>query len=183
MLNIAFAPMSLVAKTFNVGDKIKVTAAFSYTVSVSTKITLSACPYYISAGLKPLVSSCVGSTDVQLVATATPTPMTVDIVLTLVPKAQGGIENGTYGLIVWVGSPSINDFSLMFASKAWQDNIIIVTGNPTTPNIWGTIGSFMVLAIMLGMIQTIATPEGREKVKETVKEVIPIVISAVKAAA
>ncbi len=181
MLNIVFAPMSLAAKTFNAGDKIKVTVSFVYTVSVGTKITISACPYYISAGLRPLVSSCVGSTDVQLVATASPTPMTVDIILTLVPKAQGGIENGTYGLIVWVGSPSINDFSLMFASKAYQDNIIIVTGNPAAPSIWNTIGSIMMLGLMVGIMQAM-TPEGQEKIKETVKEVIPIVITGVKAA-
>ena len=180
MLNIVFAPMSLAAKTFNAGDTIKVTVSFIYTVSVSTKITISACPYYVSAGLRPLVSSCVGSTDVTLTPTAIPTLVTVDVPFTLVPKAQGGIENGTYGLVVWLGSPSINDFSLMFASKAYQDNIIIVTGNPATSSIWSTIGSIMVLGLMVGIVQAM-TPQGQEKIKETVKEVAPIVISGVKA--
>ncbi len=181
MLNIAFAPMSLVAKTFNVGDKIKVTAAFSYTVSVSTKITISACPYYISAGLKPLVSSCVGSTDVTLTPTATPTPMTVDILLTLVPYANGGIDNGTYGLIVWVGPPDISTIDMAGATKSSQDNILIVAGNPATTSIWSTIGSFIVLGLMVGMVQAM-TPQGQQKIKETVKEIVPVLVSAAKTA-
>ncbi len=186
-LDIVFLPMSLAAKTFNAGDKIKVTVSFIYTVSVGTKITISACPYYISAGLKPLVSSCVGSTDVQLAATAAPTPMTVDILFTLLPKAQGGIENGTYGLVVWVGSPSISDFSLMFAAKAYQDNIIIVTGNPA--GVWDMMTSilpFVIMVMVMSMVMSLTTPAGQEKAKKVAKEVVevvvPAVVSGVKAA-
>jgi len=147
-LDIVLAPLALTQKQFTVGDKIRVTASFSYTVGVDTSVTFKAGPYYTNILGKHVVDSCVGSSIVSLPAAATPTTKTITVDFTLVPKAQGGIEDGTYGLRVWVeGTDAV----------AEQDSIIVVSGNPATgiSGIMDTIMAMMpmmFLFMMMGMI-------------------------------
>ncbi len=125
MLDIALAPLALTAKNFPVGSTIRVTVNFAYTVGADTKATLKAGPYYTNAvpPFKHLVDSCVGSADVSLAATTTPAAKTATVDFLLIPKSQGGIEDGSYGLRVWVEGTN---------ALAEQDNVIIVSGNPAS---------------------------------------------------
>ena len=125
MLDIALAPLALAAKNFPVGSTIRVTVNFAYTVGADTKVTLKAGPYYTNAvpPFKHLVDSCFGSSDISLPAATTPAAKTATVDFLLIPKFQGGIEDGSYGLRVWVEGTN---------ALAEQDNIIMVSGNPVS---------------------------------------------------
>ena len=145
MLNMFLAPLSLVATTFNAGDTVRVTISFNYVVGVNTTVKLQAVPYYTNILGKHMVNSCVGSTDLPLVAASTPTPQSTTVDLVLVPKANGGIDNGTYGLRVWIEGTD---------ALAEQDSVIIVSGN-SSGGIGDTLTSIMpmlMMVMMMGMI-------------------------------
>ncbi len=140
-LNIAFGPLALKQQTFPVGSTIRVTVSFSYTVAVNAKVKLKAEPYYTNVTGKHLVDSCVGSTDISLPVALQPANKTATVDFTLVPKASGGIDNGTYGLEVsFEGTDVVAD----------ADNVIVVTGNPT--DILSSILPLMIVMMMMGMI-------------------------------
>jgi len=143
VLDIVLAPMALASKTFNVGDTIRVTVSFRYAVGVNTTVRLLAGPYSTNIFGKHMVDPCVGRVDISLVAVSTPTPQTADVDFILIPKANGGIDNGTYGLRVWIEGTN---------AVAEQDNVIIVSGNPTAGfDISGMMPMVMML-MMLGMV-------------------------------
>ena len=48
VLDIVLAPMALEPKTFSVGDTVRVTVSFKYTVGVNTTVKMYAGPYYLS---------------------------------------------------------------------------------------------------------------------------------------
>ena len=158
MLNMGMAPMALSATTFNAGDKVRVTVDFKYTVEADATVHLYAAPYYTNILGKHLVDSCVGRSDVTLAATATPLDKTATVDFTLVPKAQSGIEDGTYGLAVWVRtSVSTSDpWSIPKPSAVDnQDSVLLVSGNPSSGGIGDTLTSIMpmlMMVMMMGMI-------------------------------
>ncbi len=147
MLDIAFAPLALVPKTFNTGDKVRVTVSLVYTAGVSATVKLFAGPYYTNLFGQHMVGACVGQADVPLPAASSPTtlPATVDFVL--VEKSLGGIENGTYGLKLWIEGTTIS---------GEQDNVLIVSGNPDSGggsgNILTSMMPMLMMVMMLGMI-------------------------------
>ena len=143
VLDIALAPLALEQKTFNVGDTVRVTASFKYTVGVNKTVRLLAGPYYTNIFGKHLVDQCVGDADVALVPASTPTAQTATVDFTLVPKASGGIENGTYGLRVWIEDTN---------AIVEQDNVIIVSGNPTGGGGLDILSSMMPMLMMLMML-------------------------------
>ena len=102
VLDITLAPLALETKTFNAGDTVRVTVSFQYKVGVNTTLKLQASPYYTNFLGKHLVESCKGQTDILLEATSTEVEKTADVDMLLVAKSLGGIENGTYGLVVWL---------------------------------------------------------------------------------
>jgi hypothetical protein len=150
-LDIVLVPMALVAKTFNVGETVRVTVSFKYAVGVNTTAKIFAGPYYTNIFGKHMVDSCVGRVDVSLAATGTPTPQTADIDFVLVPGAQGGISDGTYGLRVWVEGTN---------AVAEQDNIIIVSGNPTGGFDLSGMMPMLMMVMMLGMVMPMAQQMG-----------------------
>jgi hypothetical protein len=156
-LNMGFAPMALSATTFNAGDKVRVTVDFKYTVEADATVHLYAAPYYTNILGKHLVDSCVGRSDVTLPATATPLDKTATVDFTLVPKAQSGIEDGTYGLAVWVRtSVSTSDPWSIPRPPAVdnQDSVLLVSGN-SSGGIGDTLTSIMpmlMMVMMMGMI-------------------------------
>ena len=89
--------MALATKEFNAGDTVRVTVSFKYTVGVNTTVTILAGPYSTNVFGKHVVNTCVGRADVPLTAVSTPTAQTADIDFILIPKANDGIDNGTYG--------------------------------------------------------------------------------------
>ncbi len=152
MLDIVLRPMALTAKEFNAGDTVRVTVSFSYTVGINTNMRLLAGPYYTNIFGKHLVDSCVGQADVSLPAASMPTSQTADIDFTLVPKSLGGIDNGTYGLRVWVeGSNAL----------AEQDSVIIVSGNTSGGgDMFSSMMPMLMMVMMLGMIMPMTQQMG-----------------------
>ncbi len=153
MLDVVLSPMALTAKEFNAGDTVRVTVSFSYTVGINTSLRLLAGPYYTNIFGKQVVDSCVGQADVALPAASTPTSQTADIDFTLVPKSLGGIDNGTYGLRVWVEDSS---------ALAEQDSVIIVSGNTGSSggDMFTSMMPMLMMVMMLGMIMPMTQQMG-----------------------
>ena len=144
MLDLVLAPLALAPKTFNVGDKVRVTVSFKYTVGVNTTVKMYAGPYYTNIFGKHMVDPCVGEADVSLIAASTPADKTATVDFILIPKANGGIDNGTYGLRVWIeGTKAV----------AEQDNIIIVSGNPGgVSDMFSAMMPMLMMFLMIGMV-------------------------------
>ncbi len=149
MLNIVLAPLALAAKTFPVGSAIRVTVSFAYTTGAATKLTLRAGPYYTNTipPFKHLVDACVGSSEIILPVAMVPTAAQATVDFLLVPKSQNGIEDGTYGLRVWIDGTT---------ATAAADNALVATGNPTAaPGICDSLMAMMpmlMMVMMLGMV-------------------------------
>jgi len=143
VLDIAFAPMSLVPVTFNAGDTIRVTVSFRYAVGVNTTVTLFAGPYSTNLLGKHMVDSCVGQADVSLPASSTPADGSSSVDFMLIPKSQGGIDNGTYGLRVWIQDTN---------ALAEQDNLIIVAGNSSGGDMLSSMMPMLMMVMMMAMI-------------------------------
>ncbi len=148
-LEIVLAPLALETKTFSVGDKVRVTVSFKYVVGVNTTVRLLAGPYYTNIFGKHLVTPCVGQAEVSLVAASAPTSQTASVDFILIPKASGGIDNGTYGLRVWIEGTS---------AVAEQDNILVVTGNPSGGgDVFTGMMPMLMMLMMLGMVMPLVT--------------------------
>ncbi len=142
-LELVFAPMALEPGTFNVGDKVRVTVSFKYVIGVNTTVKLLAGPYYTNLFGKHMVSSCVGQADIELPASSTPADGTATVDFILIAKSLGGIENGTYGLRVWIEDTS---------AIAEQDNVIIVSGNTSGGDMFSSMMPMIMMLMMMGMI-------------------------------
>ena len=152
MLDVVLAPMALATKEFNAGDTVRVTVSFSYTVGINTTVRILAGPYYTNIFGKHLVDSCVGRADMPLAVASTPTPQTADVDFMLVPKSLGGIDNGTYGLRVWVEGTN---------AVAEQDSVIIVSGNTSgSGDIFTSMMPMLMMVMMLGMIMPMTQQMG-----------------------
>jgi hypothetical protein len=134
-LNIVFSPLALEPKTFNVGDTVRVTASFLYTVAADTSVTVQAGPYHYIAGILDRIGASFGITTVDLPMALIPTEkqFTVDFKLS-------GIDAGTYGLIVEIPGTEFN---------VKQDDVLIVAA---APNILSQILPIMIMVMMMGMI-------------------------------
>ena len=140
------APLALEPKTFPVGSTIRVTVSFKYITPKTITVKLKAGLYYTTLGIKRMVDSCVGSADVTLLTAAlTPVDKTATVDFPLIPKAQGGIENGTYGLRVWIeGTDAV----------AEADNVLVVTGNPgNTVDMLMPLMAMMMIMPIMGMVE------------------------------
>ncbi|MDO8715942.1 MAG: hypothetical protein Q7J73_03940 [Dehalococcoidales bacterium] len=149
---MVLAPMALSDKYISAGETVRVTVSFSNTVGINTTARLLAGPYYTNIFGKHLVDSCVGRTDVPLVVASTPTQQTADVDFMLVPKSLGGIDNGTYGLRVWVEGAS---------AVAEQDSVIIVSGNTSGGgDMFSSMMPMLMMVMMLGMIMPMTQQMG-----------------------
>jgi hypothetical protein len=150
-LEVVFAPMAFEPKTFNVGETVRVTVSFKYTVGVNTTVKLMAGPYYTNLFGKHMVSSCVGQADVQLSASPTTADGTATVDFMLISKSLGGIENGTYGLRVWIEDTN---------AVAEQDNVIIVSGNSSGGDMFSSMMPMIMMLMMMGMIMPMTQQMG-----------------------
>ena len=150
-LEVVFAPMAFEPKTFNVGETVRVNVSFKYTVGVNTTVKLMAGPYYTNLFGTHMVSSCVGQADVQLPASSTPADGTATVDFMLISKSLGGIENGTYGLRVWIEDTN---------AVAEQDNIIIVSGNTGGGDMFSSMMPMIMMLMMMGMIMPMTQQMG-----------------------
>jgi len=156
VLDITLEPMALEQKTFNVGDTVRVTVSFKYTVGVNKTVKLSAGPYYTNLFGKHLVASCVSDADVQLVPTSSSATQSATVDFNLIPKANNGIDNGTYGLRVWIEDTN---------ALAEQDDVIVVTGNPGSTDMLSSMMPMIMMLLMMGMVMPMVqqTGEGVEE--------------------
>ena len=150
-LDIALAPMALEPNTFNVGEKVRVTVSFKYVVGVNTTVKLLAGPYYTNILGKHLVSTCVGQAEIQLPASSTPADGTGTVDFILIAKSLGGIDNGTYGLRVWIEDTN---------AVAEQDNVIIVSGNTGGGDMFTSMMPMLMMVMMMGMIMPMTQQMG-----------------------
>ena len=153
VLDIVLAPMALAPETFNVSETVRVTVSFKYAVGVNTTVKIFAGPYYTNILGKHMVDPCVGRADVSLPAVSAPTPQTADVDFTLIAKSLGGIENGTYGLRVWIEDTN---------AVAEQENVIIVTGNTGGGggDMFTSMMPMLMMVMMLGMIMPMTQQMG-----------------------
>jgi len=151
VLDIALAPMALETKEFSVGDKVRVTVSFKYAIGVNTTVKLLAGPYYTNLFGKHLVDTCVGQTDVPLAASSNPTQGTATVDFVLIAKSLGGIDNGTYGLRVWIEDTN---------AIAEQDNVLIVSGNSSGGDMFSSMMPMIMMLMMMGMIMPMTQQMG-----------------------
>jgi hypothetical protein len=149
VLDIVLAPLALAPKTFSVGDKVRVTVSFKYVVGVNTTVKLFAGPYYTNIFGRHMVDPCVGEADLSLIAASVPTSQTASVDFILIPKANGGIDNGTYGLRVWIEGTN---------AVAEQDSVVIVTGNPSGGgDVFTAMMPMLMMLMMMGMVMPMVT--------------------------
>lgn len=153
VLDITLAPMALEQKTFNVGDTVRVTVSFKYAVGVNKTVKLFAGPFSTNLFGKHLVDQCIGDADVPLVPASTPATQTGTVDFILVPKANDGIEDGTYGLRVWIEDTN---------AVAEQDEVIIVTGNPASSDMFSSMMPMIMMVMMMGMVMPMMKQTGEE---------------------
>lgn len=143
-LDIAFAPLAIEPTMFGVGETVRVSVSFKYVVGVNTTVKLLAGPYYTNILGKHLVGTCVGQTDIELPASSTPADGAGTVDFILIAKSLGGIDNGTYGLRVWVEDTN---------AVAEQDNVIIVSGNTRGGgDMFSSMLPMIMMLMMVGMI-------------------------------
>jgi hypothetical protein len=144
--------MVLATKEFSAGETARVVVSFKYVVGVNTSVKLFAGPYYTNVFGKHLVDPCVGQADVSLTAASTPTEGTASVDFILIPKSLGGIENGIYGLKVWVEGTN---------AVAEQDNVIIVSGNAGSSDMFTSMMPMIMMLMMMGMIMPMTQQMGQ----------------------
>lgn len=157
VLEITLAPLALETKSFNAGDTVKITVSFHYKVGVNTTLKLQASPYYTNIWGRNLVDSCKGQTDILLEATSTEVIKTVDVNILLIAKSLGGIEDGTYGLVVWLRPQDSTDGPWAIPgpiAKVEQENVLIVSGNSSGgfTDILSSMMPMLMMVMMMGMI-------------------------------
>jgi len=156
---IVLVPLSLTQTEFTAGDTVRVTVSFKYTVGVDTAVKIFAGPYFTNAVVpfKHMVDQCVGSADVLLAAAESATDKTATVDFPLLPAAKGGIENGLYGLRVWIENTD---------SVAEQDNVLVVGGNPSGSGLTDMFSAMMpmlMMVMMLGMMAPMMQGMGGEE--------------------
>lgn len=125
----------------SVGDTLRVVVSFKYTVAEDTIVTLRACPYhYVLGVLDPIEGSC-GEADIDLERSATLKLKEAIVDMPIVPAAEGGIANGTYGLIAEILGTDAEDHI---------DDCLVISGNPPSPI--DMVGPLLVLGLMAAMV-------------------------------
>jgi hypothetical protein len=156
VLDISLAPLALETQTFNAGDTVRISVSFQYRVGLDTELRLMAAPFYSNLFGNHVVDSCLGQSDIFLEASPEEAEKTAAVDMLLVPKASGGIENGTYGLVVWIRpqNSQAGPWSLPGPlARAEQDSVMVVTGNSIGGS--STLSAMMpalMMVMMLGMV-------------------------------
>jgi hypothetical protein len=122
------------------GDTLRVTVAFEYTVSANTSVLLRAAPYAYTLGILNRVDKCVSEETVELLRALEPTGKEVTVDIYIVPAADGGPKDGTYGLIAEIPGYDVSQHI---------DDAIIIAGNPES---WTELLAPMMMIMMMGMM-------------------------------
>lgn len=144
-LEIAFAPLALEPKEFTVGDTIRVTFTFKYTVGVDATITLRAVPYQYRLGILDRIGASAGTKELRLASASD------EIAQESIDFALTGINSGTYGLLVEV-------LGTNYGAKA--DAVLIVAG---APDMFSSMMPMLMMLMMMGMIMPMMQGMGGEE--------------------
>ncbi len=126
-----------------VGETWRVYVSFKYIVPENMTLTLRACPYRRVLGILNRVDGCCGQTELDLATTATPLLKEASVDISFRPDSEGGIADGTYGLIAEIVGTDAEEHI---------DDCIIVSGNP--PGIWEMVPALMIV-MMTGMMMNV----------------------------
>jgi len=157
VFELVLAPLALETTTFKAGDTVRVTVSFRYKVGVGTSLTLLAAPYYTNIFGKHLVEQCQGQAELFLEASTTESEKSAAVDMVLVPKSLGGIEDGTYGLVVWLreGNSSSSPWTLPGPlARVEQDNVLVVSGNGSGgfTDTFSAMMPMIMMVMMMGMV-------------------------------
>ncbi len=133
-----------------VGDILQVWVSFKYVVAEDTIVTLRACPYHYASSVLDRIGSSCGEADIELERSTTAKLKEAAVDMPIVPAAEGGIENGTYGLIAEILGTDAEDHI---------DDCLVISGNPA--GMMEMIGPLLVIGLMMGMM-SIMTPMMKE---------------------
>jgi hypothetical protein len=160
MVSYILVPLNLAAQAYTIGDQLQVSVEFAYTVGEDVMVYLYAAPYYsdvLGAGGKARGNGCTNYVAVELPQAVTPTSKTATVTFPLTPKASGGIDDGTYGLAVWLQT-LVKDQDPWAAgadgvlAQIEDDNLLIVSGNPSSGGLTDTLSSMLPMLMMLMMV-------------------------------
>jgi hypothetical protein len=157
VLEVNLAPLALETTTFLAGDTVRVTVSFRYRVGVDTRLNLLAAPYYTNLFGKNIVEQCRGQTELYLEVSPEENQQTAAVDMTLIPASLGGIENGTYGLAVWLRADDSTAGPWSWPgplARAEQDNVLVVSGN-SGGGMTDTFSSMMPMLMLVMMLGTV----------------------------
>lgn len=129
-----------------VGETWRVYVSFKYTAPESRTVVLRAAPYIKVLGIINRVNACIGQTEVRLEPAYTPTLKEATTDIYFKPQAEGGIADGTYGLIAEI-----------VGADAFQaiDDCLTVSGNQPAgiTNILLALMAVMMLGMVMPMME------------------------------
>ena len=129
----------------NVGDTLRVNVSFNYTVSENTSVTVRGCPYQRVMGVLDRIGSCCGETQADLNTALTPAKKEVVIDCVMLPASEGGIGDGTYGLIAEIPG---------YDAEKTIENCIVISGNPASiMDMIPMLMMVMVMGMMMGTME------------------------------
>jgi len=129
----------------SVGDTLRVSVSFNYTVSESTSVTIRCCPHQRVMGILDRIGSCCGETQADLSGTVTPAKKEVTVDCVMLPASEGGIGDGTYGLIAEIPG---------YDAEETIENCIVISGNPASVmDMIPMLMMVMVMGMMMGTME------------------------------
>lgn len=131
----------------SVGDTLRVSVSFKYTVAEDTIITLRACPYHYTMGVLDRIGGSCGEAEIELERSTTLKLKEATVDMPIVPAAEGGIADGTYGLIAEILGTDV---------EAHIDDCMVISGNPAGIT---DILPMLILVMMMGMIMPMMEEE------------------------
>jgi len=124
----------------SVGDTLRISVSFKYTVAEDTIVTLRACPYQYTLGVLDRIGGSCGEADVELERSTTSKLKEANVDMPIVPASEGGIANGTYGLIAEILGTDVEDH---------VDDCLVISGNPAGIT---DLLPMLIVVMMMGMI-------------------------------
>ena len=129
----------------SIGDTLRVVVDYSYTISQTTTFTLRCGLYRRIAGVLNRIESVRNEKNIILERALTPVSKEESVDVLIIGEAEGGVADGTYGLIAEI---------LGTDAEVHYDDCISVSGNPV--GLTEMIGPLLVLGLMVGMVSMMA---------------------------
>lgn len=131
----------------SVGETLRVTVSFKYTVAEDTIVTLRACPYQYRLGILDRIEGSCGEADIELGRSTTLKLVEATVDMPVVPAAEGGVADGTYGLIVEILGTTV---------EAHIDDCLVISGNPAgITDMLSMVMVVMMMGMMLPMMEEV----------------------------